>query len=73
MMDQNLEFHKIKFPFTNFIMYILTIATMNCHGQSKLEIPKQLFIQNFILTNKIDILLCQETKIEEKLLTNATS
>ena len=46
-------------------MYSITIATMNCHGQSKLEIPKQLFIQNFLLTNKVDILLCQETKILE--------
>ena len=47
------------------IMYTLTIATMNCHGQTKLEVPKQLYIQNFLLTNKIDILLCQEIKIEE--------
>ena len=38
---------------------------MNCHGQSKLEIPKQLFIQNFMISNKIDILLCQETKIDD--------
>ena len=38
---------------------------MNCHGQSKLEVPKQLYIQNYLLTNKVDILLCQETKIDD--------
>ena len=38
---------------------------MNCHGQSKLEAPKQLYIQNFLLTNKIDVLLCQETRIDD--------
>ena len=47
------------------MMHILTIASMNCHGQSKLEAPKQLYIQNFLLTNKIDVLLCQETKIDD--------
>ena len=28
------------------------------------KVPKQLYIQNFLLTNKIDVLLCQETKID---------
>ena len=48
------------------MMYSLTVASMNCHGQTKLEVPKQLFIQNFLLTNKIDILMCQETRIEDQ-------
>ena len=47
------------------IMAILTIATMNCHGQTKFNTSKQLFIQNFLKIYNIDILLCQETKIEE--------
>lgn len=46
---------------TIFIMAFLTIATINWKGQTKLTLPKQLYIQDFILTNKIDILLCQET------------
>ena len=48
-----------------FMMYSLTVASMNCHGQSKIEVPKHLYIQNFLLTNRIDILLCQETKIDD--------
>merc|ERR1711895_371851 len=48
------------------MMYSLTVASMNCHGQSKLEVPKQLYIQNFLLTNRIDILMCQETKIDDR-------
>ena len=51
-------------PFS-LIMHIITIATMNCHGQTKFDLAKQLSIQSFLITNKIDILLCQETKIEE--------
>ena len=39
---------------------------MNCHGQTKLELPKQLYIQNYLLTNNVDILLCQETRLEEQ-------
>ena len=41
-----------------FMMHTLTIASMNCHGQTKLEVPKYLYIQN--------ILLCQETRIEDR-------
>ena len=48
-----------------FIMNTLTIATMNCHGQTKFDTAKQLYIQNFLSSHKIDVLLCQETKIEE--------
>ena len=48
------------------MMHSLTVASMNCHGQTKLEVPKQLFIQNFLLTNKIDILMCQETRIDDR-------
>merc|ERR1712126_10814 len=46
-------------------MNTITIATMNCHGQTKLDILKQLYIQNFLSSYKIDVLLCQETKIED--------
>ena len=49
-----------------FMMYSLTVASMNCHGQTKLEVPKQLHIQNFLLTNGIDILMCQETRIDDR-------
>ena len=37
---------------------------MSCQGQTKLTLSKQLYIQNFIRINFIDILLCQETRIE---------
>ena len=53
------------FNFIILTMQLVTIATTNCHGQSKLNISKQVFIQNFLLSNNIDILLCKETKIEE--------
>ena len=39
---------------------------MNCHGQTKLEVPKQLYIQNYLLTNNIDVLMCQETRIDDQ-------
>ena len=38
----------------------LNIAYMNVHGQSGLELSKELQIENFIKTYKIDILNCQE-------------
>ena len=48
------------------MMFSLTVASMNCHGQSKLEVPKQLYIQNYLLTNNIDVLMCQETRIDDQ-------
>ena len=62
-MAEQIEYLK-NFTKLIFIMHTLTIASMNCHGQSKLEVPKQLYIHNFLLTYKIDVLLCQETKID---------
>ena len=38
---------------------------MNCHGQTKLDTGKQLYIQISLSSHKIDVLLCQETRIEE--------
>ena len=43
----------------------LTIAFINCVGQSKFPISKQLEIQSFICAQKIDILHLQECKIDE--------
>ena len=40
------------------------MGSMNCQGHTKLTLSKQLYIQNFLQVNQIDILLCQETKIE---------
>ena len=62
-MDKSLEHHKKKFHSIKFIMYILTIASMICQGQSKLEIPKKLYIQNFLLTNKTNAILSKATTI----------
>ena len=43
----------------------LTIAYMNIRGQTGLDISKQLQIEHFIKTYKIDILNCQEINILE--------
>jgi len=40
---------------------ILNIGSLNCYGQTKMTINKQLQIQNYIGQYNIDILLCQET------------
>ena len=52
------------FATTIIIMHHLIIGSMNCHGQTKLNLAEQLYVQNFIKSNYIDILLCQETKID---------
>ena len=54
-------------------MHLVTIAIMNCHGQLKLNLSNQLFIQKFLFSNNIDILLCQETKIEEECFSQCNS
>ena len=46
-------------------MNYIKASTMNCQGQTKLMLAKQLFIQNHVKNNNIDVLLCQETRIEE--------
>ena len=43
---------------------------MNCHGQTKMMLAKQLFIQNHLKINKIDILLCQETYVDNETFNN---
>ena len=43
----------------------INIAYINCYGQSKLPISKQLEIQSFICQNKLDIIHLQEIKIYE--------
>ena len=45
---------------------ILTIAHLNIHGQSGLQIPKQKQIEDFIKFNNIDILHCQEINISDE-------
>ena len=43
----------------------INIAYINCHGQTKFPISKQLEIQSFICQNKVDILHLQECKIDQ--------
>ena len=43
----------------------LTIAFINCVGQSKFSFPKQLEIQSYLRSHKIDILHLQECMIDE--------
>ena len=43
----------------------LTIAYMNVRGQTGLDLVKQLQIENFIKSYKVDILNCQEINILE--------
>ena len=42
----------------------LNIAFLNCKGQSGFTVSKQLQIQNFLITNDVDILNLQETHVE---------
>ena len=43
---------------------------MNCQGQTKLTLAKQLFIQNHLKNNRIDVLLCQETCVDNDTFNN---
>ena len=43
----------------------IIVAYINCVGQSKFPISKQLEIQSYVCTNKIDILHLQECRIDE--------
>ena len=43
----------------------INIAFMNIHGQSSLDESKQVQIENFIKSYKIDILNCQEINMDE--------
>ena len=43
----------------------LVVAYLNCHGQTGLKLPKQLQIEEFLKSYKIDILHLQETFIDD--------
>ena len=43
----------------------ITLAYMNVHGQTGLDETKQILIEKFIKSYKIDILQCQEINISE--------
>ena len=43
----------------------INIAYINCYGKSKFLIDKQLEIQSYVCTNKLDIIHLQECRIEE--------
>ena len=45
---------------------ILTLAYLNIHGQSGLKLEKQFQIEDFLKTNNVDILHCQEINIDEE-------
>ena len=42
----------------------ITVAYINCVGQTKLPVSKQLEIQSFVCSNKVDIFHMQECKID---------
>ena len=44
----------------------INIAFINCVGQTKFLLPKQLEIQSYVQTHKIDILHLQECMIDEQ-------
>ena len=44
----------------------IVVAHINCYGQTKLPVSKQLEIQNFVSVNKIDILHMQECLISDE-------
>ena len=44
---------------------ILVLAYLNTHGQTGLNLSKQLQIEEFLKSNKIDILHLQETFIDD--------
>ena len=43
----------------------IVIAYINCVGQTKLPISKQLEIHSFVCTNKVDILHMQECRMDD--------
>ena len=43
----------------------IVVAFINCVGQSKLPISKQLEIQSYVCSHKVDILHMQECKIDD--------
>ena len=51
-------------------MAVLKVSSLNCQGQSKLTLAKQLFIQNILQVKKYDILCLQETFMEDDVFKN---
>ena len=43
----------------------IVVAYMNCVGHTRLPVSKQLEIQSFVCTNRVDILHMQECKMDE--------
>ena len=46
-------------------MAALKIGSLNCQGQSKMTVSKQLWIQHLLRLYNFDILCCQETFLED--------
>ena len=46
-------------------MAAINVGTLNCQGQTKMSLAKQLQLQHLLRTHNYDILCCQETYIEE--------
>ena len=44
---------------------VITVAFINCVGQSRFPISKQLEIQSFVCSNNIDILHMQECRMDD--------
>ena len=53
----------------DFMSSILTVAYMNCRGQTRFNISKQLQIENFLQTYNLDILHLQECQIDDETFT----
>ena len=47
------------------MMNSLKIVSLNCRGQTKMNLAKQLQIQDFLKVYNIDILMCQETSVDD--------
>ena len=47
----------------------LKIGTLNCQGQTKIPLAKQLQIKKHLMLYNLDILLCQETYLDEEAFT----
>ena len=47
----------------------LKIGTLNCQGQTKIPLAKQLQIQKHLMLYNLDILNCQETYLDEEAFT----
>ena len=48
----------------------INVSILNCQGQTKMSLAKQLHIQHHLKVNSFYILLCQEIFIDEEAFTN---